>query len=284
MFEGCTRLTQAPALPATTLASYCYNAMFEGCTSLTQVPALPATTLASNCYNAMFFSCTSLTQAPALSATTLENSCYSYMFYGCTSLTQPPALPATKLVSYCYSSMFYNCTSLIQAPELPATTLAINCYEYMFYGCMSLTQAPALPAITLENYCYNAMFKGCTSLKLSTTQTGEYTQEYRISSSGEGVPTSNSLLNMFASTGGTFTGTPSINTTYYLSSDNMIVRETEIATLNRYVGPMIDVAIGEYADTAEYIIPSSTQGSTKKFKITVDDTGTLSATEITTTS
>ena len=38
------------------------------------------------------------------------------------------------------------------------------------------------------------------------------------------------------------------------------------------------------ADTAEYIIPSSTQGSTKKFKITVDDTGTLSATEITTTS
>ena len=51
-----------------------------------------------------------------------------------------------------------------------------------------------------------------------------------------------------------------------------------------YVESMIDVAIGEYADTAEYIIPSSTQGSTKKFKITVDDTGTLSATEITTTS
>lgn len=85
---------------------------------------------------------------------------------------------------------------------------------------------------------------------------------------------------MFTSTGGTFTGTPAINTTYYLSSDNMIVRETEIATLNGYVGSMIDVAIEEYAETAEYIIPSSTQGSTKKFKITVDDSGTLTATEV----
>ena len=36
--------------------------------------------------------------------------------------------------------------------------------------------------------------------------------------------------------------------------------------------------------TTEMILKSSTSGSTKKFKITVDDTGTLSATEITTTS
>ena len=49
---------------------------------------------------------------------------------------------------------------------------------------------------------------------------------------------------MFTSTGGTFTGNPSINTTYYLSTDNMIVRNTEVATLNGYVGSMIDVAIG----------------------------------------
>ena len=45
---------------------------------------------------------------------------------------------------------------------------------------------------------------------------------------------------MFYSTGGTFTGTPNINTTYYLSSDNMIARGTKIATLNGYVKNMID--------------------------------------------
>ena len=32
MFQNCTSLTSAPALPATTLANYCYASMFKGCT------------------------------------------------------------------------------------------------------------------------------------------------------------------------------------------------------------------------------------------------------------
>ena len=136
--------------------------------------------------------------------------------------------------------MFRDCTSLHQAPALPATTLANNCYSYMFDGCTSLIQVPALPATTLANWCYQRMFYGCISLELSSTQTGEYTQEYRIPSSGKGVTARDALKDMFTSTGGTFTGTPAVNTTYYLSSNNMVVRETEIATLNGYVGSMID--------------------------------------------
>ena len=264
-----------------TMASHCYYHMFYGCTSLTQAPELPAMTLVDYCYYSMFCDCTSLTQAPALPATTLANNCYYHMFRGCTALTQVPELPATTLANYCYRGMFYNCTSLTKAPALPATTLANGCYMAMFYGCTSLAQAPALPATTLASRCYYGMFHGCTNLKLSSTRTGEYTQEYRIPSSGEGVAVSSALSSMFMSTGGTFTGTPEINTTYYLSSDNMVVRETEIATLNSYMGSMIDAAIDKYADTAEYIIPSSTAGSTKKFKITVDDSGTLTATEVT---
>ena len=280
MFYGCTALTQAPALPATKLVDSCYYYMFQGCTALTQAPALPATTLASSCYAYMFYGCTALTQAPALPATTLAEGCYKYMFQDCTALTQAPALPATTLKSSCYSNMFNGCTALTQAPALPATTLADSCYYGMFTGCTSLTQAPALPAMTLADFCYRSMFQNCTSLKLSSTKTGEYTQEYRIPSSGEGVTVPSALSSMFSFTGGAFTGIPEINTTYYLSSDNMVVRETEIDTLNGYVDSMIDAAIDKYADTAEYIIPSSTQGSTKKFKITVDDNGTLTATEV----
>ena len=200
-------------------------------------------TLANYCYSSMFLGCISLTQAPALPATTLANYCYSSMFQGCTSLTQAPALPATTMANDCYSFMFQDCTSLTQAPALPATTLADSCYKYMFNNCISLTQAPALPATTLANHCYSSMFKVCRSLKLSTTKTGEYTQGYRIPFSGEGVTETNALQNMFISTGGTFTGTPSINTTYYLSSDNMIVRETDIATLNGYIRSMINAAL-----------------------------------------
>ena len=127
------------------------------------------------------------------------------------------------MASYCYYSMFRGCTSLTQAPALPATTLEEHCYHSMFRGCTSLTQAPALPATTLANDCYHSMFYKCTSLKLSATQTGEYTVAYRIPSSGTGTTATNSLISMFASTGGTFTGTPSINTTYYLSNTNTIV-------------------------------------------------------------
>ena len=244
MFYGCTSLTKAPALPATTLGYQCYSSMFYGCTALTQAPALPATTLADSCYNSMFYNCTALTQAPALPATTLAERCYWQMFYGCTALTQATALPATTLANECYASMFRNCTSLTQAPALPATTLAEKCYYAMFLGCASLTHAPVLPAITLAIECYGGMFKNCTSIKLSSTNTGEYAQEYRIPSSGTGTTATYALSDMFTNTGGNFMGVPEINTTYYLSTDNMIVRETEVATLNGYVGSMIDVAIG----------------------------------------
>ena len=275
MFRDCTSIAQAPALPAITLADYCYTNMFYGCTSLAQAPALPATALASNCYTNMFYGCTSLTQAPTLPATTLANYCYMSMFQGCTSLAQAPALPATTLAPYCYRSMFRGCTSFTQAPALPATTLANACYQTMFNGCTSLTQAPTLPATTLANYCYRGMFQGCTSLKLSSTKTGEYTQEYRIPSSGDGVAATDALAGMFTSTGGTFTGTPAINTTYYLSSDNMIVRETEIDTLNGYVGSMIDVAIAEHTSNP-LNITGATVGQIAKITA-VDENGVPTA-------
>ena len=182
-------------------------------------------TMASNCYRYIFSDCTSLTQAPALPATTLAEYCYYNMFQGCTALIQAPALPATTLANYCYQNMFLGCTSLIQAPYLPATTLKNECYRSMFLGCTALTQAPALSATTLANSCYRYMFYRCTSIKLSSTQTGEYMVTYRIPMSGTGTTATDALTNMFTSTGGTFTGTPSINTTYYLSSDNMIVSE-----------------------------------------------------------
>ena len=50
MFYSCTSLTEAPALPATSLADSCYYYMFYGCTRFTEAPALPATSLVRGCY------------------------------------------------------------------------------------------------------------------------------------------------------------------------------------------------------------------------------------------
>ena len=127
------------------------------------------------------------------------------------------------MAEYCYSSMFAGCTSLTTTPSLPATTLAKYCYTGMFDGCTALTTAPALPATTLAVGCYRNMFRDCSLIKLSATQTGEYQTAYRIPTSGTGTTANKALDAMFANTGGTFTGTPSINTTYYLSISNTVV-------------------------------------------------------------
>lgn len=202
--------------PTSISTDHCYDGMFNGCTNLTTAPELPAITLAQNCYNSMFKGCTNLTTAPELPATTLANYCYSSMFDGCTNLTTAPNLPATTLASNCYSYMFDNCKSLTTAPALPSTTLAAYCYNGMFRGCTNLTTAPALPATTLAQGCYYYMFNGCTKLKLSTTQTAEYKTPWRIPSSGTiSSEQSNWNTYMLTNTGGTFTDSPSINTTYY---------------------------------------------------------------------
>ena len=200
------------------IASHCYSNMFRGCTSLTTAPSLPATTLAGLCYSNMFRGCTGLTTAPSLPATTLANECYRNMFNGCTGLTTAPSLPAITLAEYCYYSMFIDCTGLTTAPSLPATTLAERCYDSMFNGCTGLTIAPSLPATTLANYCYANMFYGCTTLKVSTTKTGSYQYAWRIPTSGTGTEATSWNTNMLMGTGGTFKGNPTIDTTYYVEN------------------------------------------------------------------
>lgn len=150
-------------------------------------------------------------------------SCYENLFRECSSLIVAPNLLAVALSAFCYNGMFSRCTALTNVPALPATTLADACYGGMFNTCTSLITLPNLPASVLVVDCYASMFASCSKIKLSATQTGTYTQEYRIPISGTGTTASSVLSNMFYNTGGTFTGTPEINTTYYLDSSNYIV-------------------------------------------------------------
>ncbi len=100
LFSGCSVLTSAPELPATTLAEDCYGRMFEGCTNLTTAPKLPAETLAEQCYEGMFMNCSNLTSAPELPAETLAINCYQNMFWGCTKLSTVTMLaPSDKITS-----------------------------------------------------------------------------------------------------------------------------------------------------------------------------------------
>lgn len=64
-------------------ANYCFYQLFESCSKLKQAPELPATILAPYCYNNMFNACSNLTSAPVLPAKKLEERCYFSMFAGC---------------------------------------------------------------------------------------------------------------------------------------------------------------------------------------------------------
>lgn len=120
--------------------------------------------------------------------------------------------------NFCFYRLFHNCANLTTVPKLPATTLTVDCYYQMFYNCTNLEQLPSLSAISLRNECYRQMFYGCSKIKLSTTQTWEYVNEYRIPITWTGTTATNSLAQMFTSTWWTFTSNPSINTTYYTSN------------------------------------------------------------------
>ncbi|MBO4393613.1 MAG: InlB B-repeat-containing protein [Spirochaetales bacterium] len=105
MFQGWSRLTTAPELPATTLANSCYKSMFSGCNNLTAAPSLPAESLASDCYYSMFSGCNNLTAAPSLPAVTLVSRCYQFMFNGCSNLNSITCL-ATDISAY-YATYYW---------------------------------------------------------------------------------------------------------------------------------------------------------------------------------
>ncbi len=200
MFQYCSALRKAPALPATILKGSCYDSMFAYCSSLSDISdlSLPASVLPDVCYNHMFMKCTSLSEAPAMTVTQMGSQSCNLMYQGCTSLVDVSGIDITAVTNFPYNScagMFQNCTSLTTALEmspatvgyqcfgnmyqgcssltdisgvsLPATTLSHFCYSYMFASCVLITSAPALPATTLAPYCYRGMFYGCRSLAVA---------------------------------------------------------------------------------------------------------------------
>lgn len=176
------------------------------------------TLLSNECYRNLFNWCSSLISSPELSATTLSDFCYASMFRQCTGLISMPKLSATTLAKYCCYYMFYDCTSLVDISEFKATNLAESCYFSMFNGCKNLEKIPKLPATTLVNQCYASMFGWCSKIKLSTTKTWAYQTAYRVPITWTWTGATNALDGMFGYTWGTFTWTPTINTTYYTSN------------------------------------------------------------------
>lgn len=114
--------------------------------------------------------------------------------------------------------------ALRSAPSFLATNLSTGCYAAMFQGCENLITLPKLPASNIPGAAYNTMFSGCSQIMLSETQSDDYPTPYRIPFVKDAESVGNAaLVDMFLGTGGTFTGTPEPNKTYYLHKNCRIV-------------------------------------------------------------
>ena len=76
LFAG-AKITSAENLiiPATTVAMHCFTSMFEGCTLMTKAPSLLATTLENSCCNEMFKDCSSLSYMRCLAGDISAYNC-----------------------------------------------------------------------------------------------------------------------------------------------------------------------------------------------------------------
>lgn len=202
--------------------NYMYQSLFYYCQKLKTVSddlfkyMKPVSNYA---FYQMFYNCTALKKAPIIKNIAIvsgANRVFYAMFYGCTSLLEAPELPNIAVNDYQFYQMFRGCSSLTKCPELPFETLANYCYSQMFYDCVSLKKLPNLPAINLPTSCYASMFYNCANIKLSASQIGDYKVGWKFPSAGtSGTKGANYAQDMFTGTGGTFTGTPVADTTYY---------------------------------------------------------------------
>ena len=132
LFSGMSTLRTNPkkgviVLPATTGTNLLgvYVEMFKGCSKLSDAPELPATNLGQQIYMSMFQGCSALKVAPKLIATTLADYCYASMFYG--TGIEEIFLPALTLVQRCYQMTMRDCTSLKKITCLATDISASNC-------------------------------------------------------------------------------------------------------------------------------------------------------------
>lgn len=190
-------MSAAPALPATTLASQCYDSMFRNCTSLTFAPALPATTLSAHCYYNMFLNCTNLSSVEVAFT------------------TWDPANATTNWLSSVAASGTFTCPAELSVirddSHIPTSWNVVNPSQELSAVCFTAEQANS----TVKLYKYNS---GAPTLDIETSTDGStwsaYTQGtvltaanigdkvyFRAGSTGNSTMSNASNTNRFAITG-----------------------------------------------------------------------------------
>ena len=242
MFQYAFDLEKAPRIfKAKNLSERCYKYMFYLCgyggsTSVTpyseyylhdggfSAPILPAMNLAPSCYYSMFH-CSRISSMPELPALIMKDSCYNTMFLTALSLKEYKPISATTLAAKCFQGMFASC-ALLQIPKINATSIPENACNAMFSGSV-------YPYSYSDTSKRGKLMPISKHFQISRTQTSTCKYPYRVPFTGTGTVGTDALTSMFTrhpvlwDESGTPSSqsainakdwTPSINTTYYVST------------------------------------------------------------------
>lgn len=237
VYANCTKVTGVnkefflPLTDGTISGQNVCERIFVSCTGLTTLPAGlfdGITTLGVAEFSNAFNACTGLTTVnctlPAVD--TYPQGCFDNMFRDCSALTTVPEnMIQCKVVGMqALRSLFYN-TKVTSVKLDNITEIGISGCSYMFANNVSISKPIDFnPSVALNYSACERMYSGCTNLKLSATQTGDYTTKWVLkvgsakfeSGKVDGTTYYSSFNYMFASTGGTYTDSPTaLSTTLY---------------------------------------------------------------------
>lgn len=96
--------------------------------------------------------------------------------------------------------------------------MGANCYSYLFRDCTSLKSLPILSATSVADFGYYNMFAGCTGIEIYDSAPDATWSSVAWSLPANVTGGSIWYYDMFKDTGGSFTGNPTADTTYYVAS------------------------------------------------------------------
>ncbi len=96
--------------------------------------------------------------------------------------------------------------------------MGANCYSYLFRDCTSLRSLPILSSTSVADFGYYNMFAGCAGIEIYDSAPDATWSSVAWSLPANVTGGSIWYYDMFKDTGGSFTGNPTVDTTYYVAS------------------------------------------------------------------
>lgn len=205
----------------TTMPTNYMESLFRNDTNLKKPPKNIVCTTVGQSSCAYAFCNSGILTTPKIHAITIQDNGLNGIYRDCFYLESAEPLDATTIKAYGCQTMFYGCGRLKRGIPLINKSLTTSSVASMYYGCTSLETLSSINTTYFATNMCREMYRNCTKIKISSSQSDEYSNQFRIPISGNGTTGTgnNALQYMFTNTGGPYVVTPDLNKIYYTPNE-----------------------------------------------------------------